>query len=1060
MQQLLTGYPLSPQQRRLLADHTAPTARAARLELSLDGPLDIARLRQALDQAVARHEILRTTFQRQPGMKFPFQVISDGVSIEWTTTDLRALEPARQQAQISQFRSPESASNLDQLPTVRAGLWKLSDTRHYLTLSISPLCVDSISLNRLAFELSSLYAHPEASLAEPVQYADYSQWRNDLLKNDDDQSREAKSFWGAPEFSSTPALLLPYQGKPACNEYFDARTLVIGISEPIRQKLDALAGPDIATLLLACWTALLSRLTGQSELVLSFSNQSSAPEALSESLGLFADRLPLYCSINAGDSIPSLADLLRANIAKILQHADYFDYENSATHPKIGFVVESRPQTLHSVDLKISVSTVDSPTDPLHAQLRCQVGKGDWVASLVYDPRVFAGDVPQAIVKHFENLLASVAHHSQSSVALLEILDEAERQRILVSFNQTADTTPLPDSIHQAFEKQASLTPDRPALRFEEHEFSYSDLNQRANQVAHFLKRHGVGANVAVGLCVERSAQMIIGLLGILKAGGCYVPLAPDNPKPRLAHQLKETAAPLLITQQHLLAQLPEFSGTTLCLDRDAGLLLQEPSTDPANSTQPDDLAYVIYTSGSTGVPKGVAVRHRNLVNYTTYMCRRLHLEKSEQGLHFATVSTISADLGNTCIFPALISGGCLHVIGYETAMAANLLTNYMAKHPIDVLKITPSHLASLLAVPEGNAILRLRCLVLGGEATRWELANRIIQSSDCRLLNHYGPTETTVGCCTFDVRAESVGSWNPATVPIGRPIANTKIFVLDDRLQPVPLGVSGELYIGGAGVAQGYLNQQQQTSERFVPDPFSPDRAARLYRTGDLARFLPDGNIEFLGRIDQQVKIRGFRVEPVEIESVLKKHSSVRQVFISTYEENPGDKRIAAYVVTSAYVKNDELKSFVAQYLPDYMVPTIVQIESLPLTANGKVDTRALPPPTRESEMKLGVAEPTNPTEQAVADIWTEVLGLERVGVNDNFFDLGGHSLIATQIIARIRNHFRVQLPLHGFLETPTVAGLAEKIAQCPVCETEDEQLAKLLAEIEGLSDAEAEQK
>lgn len=1055
MQQTLSGYPLSPQQKRLLACQAGSAARPARLVLQLEGPLDTARLRQALERVIAHHEILRTHFQRQPGMKFPFQVIKADANLDWTTTDLSSFDPPGQEVRVSEFGSSESFSAPDQLAAIRAALRKLTPTKYCLTLSISPLCVDWASLHRLVFELGSFYAQPDQTLGDAIQYADYSQWRNDLLKSEDEQDLKAKSFWSSPRFTSTPTLLLPYQGKPS-GDGADISTLAIDLAADAQQKLEALADGDIATFLLACWAALLSRLSGQSELLLSYLNSASSAEDLSESVGLFASSLPLYCAIDSADSVPSFATSLRGHLSEMLEHSEYFEHETSTADPKFGFVVESRGESFHAGDVHFFISALECPPERLYAQLRCKIGKESWVVSFHYDPRVFADDVARAMVRHFENLLHSVAESPRDGISFLDILDDYERQLVLVDFNNTADSTPQPESIHQAFENQAALTPHRPALCFGEQELTYAELDQYANRVAHYLNRRGVRANVAVGLCMERSAEMIIGLLGILKSGGCYVPLAPDNPKARLTHQLVETGAPLLITQERLLGQLPPFSGTILCLDRDASQLMQEPTFRPDNTTKADDLAYVIYTSGSTGVPKGVAVRHRNLVNYTTFMCRRLDLEKFGRGLHFATVSTISADLGNTCVFPALVSGGCLHVISYETAMSANLLAEYMAKHPIDVLKITPSHLASLLAVPGENAILRLSCLILGGETTTWELANRIIQSSECRLLNHYGPTEATVGCCTFDVRAENVSSWNPATVPIGRPIANTQIFILDENMQPVPLGVSGEIYIGGAGVAQGYLKQPQQTAERFVADPFSRDASARLYSTGDLARFLPNGSIEFLGRIDHQVKIRGFRVEPVEIEAVLKKHPAIRQVFISTYEENPGDKRLAAYVVTTSAVKNDELKSFVEAYLPDYMVPTILQIESLPLTANGKVDTRALPSPNRVGERARGEAEPTNPTEQAVAGIWSQVLGLKRIGIHDNFFDLGGHSLLATQIIARIRNHFRVQLPLHGFLETPTVAGLAAKIAECPACETEDEQLAKLLAEIEGLSDSE----
>lgn len=392
--------------------------------------------------------------------------------------------------------------------------------------------------------------------------------------------------------------------------------------------------------------------------------------------------------------------------------------------------------------------------------------------------------------------------------------------------------------------------------------------------------------------------------------------------------------------------------------------------------------------------------------------------------------------------------------------MSADLFRAYVAEHPIDVLKITPSHMNALLNASDAQGLLPRRYLFLGGEVCSWESVNRVTQTGDCSIINHYGPTEATVGCCTFTVRENDVSAWSPATVPIGRPIANDEVYILDGALDPVPIGVAGELCIGGVGLAKGYLNQPQQTAERFVKNPLSNDASARLYRTGDLARFLPDGNIEFLGRIDHQVKIRGFRVEPAEIEAVLKQHPGVTQALVISYDDKMQDKRLAAYVVPRKPTAAGELRDFLVGHLPDYMVPSaIVLLDSLPLTANGKIDRKALPAPETDSRQpKRDFVSPRNSDEETILAIWTEVLKVDGIGVIDNFFDLGGHSLLATQIISRIRKQFRVQMPLHSFLETPTVAGLAEKISQCPAAETGDEEMARLLQELEGLSDEEAE--
>jgi amino acid adenylation domain-containing protein len=585
---------------------------------------------------------------------------------------------------------------------------------------------------------------------------------------------------------------------------------------------------------------------------------------------------------------------------------------------------------------------------------------------------------------------------------------------------------------------------------------NYAQLNSRANQLAQLLRRKGVKPGVLVPLCLERSAEMIVALLGILKAGGAYVPLVPDHPKTRLAQQVADTHASVLITEQKFLPNLPAFAGEIVCFDRDAALIGNESAENPAPMATPHDIAYVIYTSGSTGIPKGVAVSHSNVVNYACFISQKLNA--AAEPLNFATVSTLAADLGNTAIFPALISGGCLHVIGYDTAMAADRFAAYIQRHPIDILKITPSHLGSLLTAAQGARVLPRRYLILGGELASWDLITRVQQAGTCKVINHYGPTEATIGCCTFDVGVNDVREWAPASVPIGRPIANAQAYILDKNMQPVPVAVPGELCIGGAGIAKGYLNQPQQTSERFISNPFSNSPADRLYRTGDLARFLPDGNIEFLGRIDQQVKIRGFRVEPAEIETVLKQNSVVKQAVVLARPEKD-EKRLVAYVIAtnkSSHLST-ELRGYLQERLPDYMVPSaVVLLDALPLTPNGKLDVAALPSPD-ELAVEHTLVAPRNQVEQGLTDIWRQVLGVEQVGVEDNFFDLGGHSLLATQVIARIRSTFHVQLPLRTLFDTPTVAGLAQQIAAFPQT-SEDEEVARLLQELEGLSDEEAE--
>jgi amino acid adenylation domain-containing protein len=598
--------------------------------------------------------------------------------------------------------------------------------------------------------------------------------------------------------------------------------------------------------------------------------------------------------------------------------------------------------------LSFAVEQISACNDHFRLKLSAVQSTDGLTLYFCYDSSRFTRESIERIVGSFQTLLAAAVANPDVPVSRLPLLPKAEQRHLIVDWNRTAAEYPRDKCLHELFEAQAALAPDRPALRFNDVLLSYRELNERANQMAHYLQSLGVGPDSLVGLCVERSAEMMVALLGILKAGGAYVPLNPDNPKPRLIQQL--TGAIALITEQKMLDQMPEFAGKTLCLNRDTHLWVNLPLTNPASQTTPENLVYVIYTSGSTGLPKGVAVRHRNLVNYSHFITQRLRLDQHSEGLHFGTVSTIGADLGNTCIYPALISGGCLHVIGYDVSTDAQRFARYTGQYPIDVLKIVPSHLQALLQSVEAKQVLPRKFLIMGGE-TLTPMLLETIQGLDasCEVFNHYGPTETTVGSLTLRLTDYNWKNSPSASIPIGRPIANTQVYILDALEQPVPTGVVGELYIAGDGVRAGYLNQAERTAERFVPNLFADDPSTKMYRTGDLARYLPDGNVEFLGRGDDQVKIRGFRIELGEIETVLAKRRGIKQAVVLAREDQRGEKRLLAYVVADREQGNSpqELRTYLKEQLPDFMVPSaILQLPKIPLTANGKVDRQMLPEP------------------------------------------------------------------------------------------------------------------
>ncbi|GAC1687379.1 MAG: hypothetical protein NVS9B5_25890 [Terriglobales bacterium] len=1000
-------------------------------------------------------------------MKFPFQVVHQTATLDWkelTWDDVHASsarsrdeDATNQKEIINSLLLEQSTFGLQQPPVVIARLIRIPrEDQHVLILSLSAMTTDSLSLNNLSIELLDEYFDHKKDQSDVLQYADFAEWQNDVLLKNDEEAQHAKQFWAQYDLASAPKLTLPFEIKAQSISAFTPQSLALPLSETF---FDQTSG-NPADFLLACWQALLSRLTGQTTPLIAYVSDGRSQEELKQAVGLFSKALPFQINFEQDLSFHDLLERVKQQRTHIIEWQDYFSSETTGEKLTVGFSVHEQLAKHTIGDLSWSVYDRRYSTHRFHIELRCTVEQDSWRAELVYDPDYFHAAAIRRLVSQLTMLFGAAAADPNAVVGTLPIVAENERQRVVVSFNRTAADYSRDKCIHHLFEEQAARAPDRPALRFKSETFSYGELNARTNQLAHYLRRRGVGPDVPVGLYVERSAEMILGLLAILKAGGCYVPLVPDSPKSRLAHQLKETAAPVVLTQSKLLEQLPEFGGDVVCFDRDRLKIGDEPRTNPERTSSHKDSAYVIYTSGSTGTPKGVDVRHSSLVNYSQFITRLLELEKHKESLNFATVSTISADLGNTCIFPSLISGGCLHVVSYETAMAPDCFAAYTFEHPIDVLKITPSHLATLLNSSEGAAVLPRKYLILGGEPLSWHLVAKIQHAGKCKVINHYGPTEATVGCCTFDIQENDVGMWAPATVPIGQPIANDEVYIVDAHLQPVPVGVPGELCIGGTGLAKGYLNQPTQTAERFVKNPFSTDAAARIYRTGDLARFLPDGNIEFLGRIDQQVKIRGFRVEPAEIESVLKQHPAVQRSAIISYEDKTGERRLAAYVVPTGALKEEQAREFLLQQLPEYMIPSaFILVDALPLTANGKIDVRALPSPEEaQSKRKRNYIAPQNPEQEKLLAIWTEVLKINQISIDDNFFELGGHSLLATQIISRIRNEFRVQLPLHSFLETPTIANLAEKISQCPVAESEQEEMTRLLQELEGISDEEAE--
>ncbi len=1063
------GFRLSLQQKHLWVHGlTGPAYRSIAM-LHLQGPLDPGRLRSAVTSVIERHEILRTTFQRQPGLKVPVQVVHDAMEPAWREVDLTGPLETEQRSEVRRIEVELSRRSVDleHGPVVDLTLLKLAKNEHRLFLAIPSLCADAPTMRYVAAEIAHFYGGGSSGIEEdPIQYADYAEWQHELLQSSDQAAQADRTYWREQESIAAPVLSFPFDAARADLEGSDEPDIFSLEPDALSSRLFSLSseiGHDPQLLLLACWGAFICRFTGEDTLRIAYGSNGRNHPDIQRAVGPYARTLPLVLSIDESLSLRELAGRVAASVREVESHQDRFaPAEEIRNDLHIGFEAGVKLVTFVTGELTITTESLWSYRDRIAVNLLSvhTDEEGEEKVNLHFqcDAEGSGAGVDDNVAHAFNRLLHDAVRNPDTPVSRLEIISQEKGKELLRTLSSRPLDYPRGRRVHEIFEEQAVLTPDALAVVSGETRWSFTDLNTRANRLASYLLKQGLRKGSPVGLLVDRSADMVAAMLGIIKAGGAYLPLHPDHPPLRLQTQLEQAGGSLVVTEESLLDRLSEFSGTIIALDRDAGAIASEAGENLAVEVGADDPAYVIYTSGSTGTPKGVVATHRNLTSYTYAVTDRLALKGETEPYHFALLSSITADLGNTSIYPSLLFGGCLHVISHETSIDGALFARYLAEHPIDVIKITPSHLGALIGTGGIENVLPRRTLVMGGEVLTWDLARRILSTGRCRLFNHYGPTEATVGALATAVELEEGMS---GTVPLGAPLGNSEIYILDRYLRPVPHGAVGEIYIGGEGVAAGYVNQPGETAERFIPHPFSSDPAARLYRTGDRARFLRDGPVEFLGRVDSQVKIRGYRVELREIEEVMKGHRGVDQVAVVVRDEEGGDGDLVAYVVASSGLKvaASELRAYAAERLPEYMLPSsVVMLDRLPLSPNGKLDRRALPAPEEERAAENFVP-PRSPLEETLAGIWRGVLRVERIGVHDNFFTLGGHSLLATQIVAQARSAFQVELPLRSIFESPTVAAMAAAIGDAASSASEEGDIASLLDDLENLSEEEAQQ-
>ncbi|WPB73702.1 amino acid adenylation domain-containing protein [Archangium violaceum] len=1035
--------PLSFAQQRLwFIEQLAPGGFAYNLPFvtRLKGRLDVAALERSLVELVRRHEALRTTFTRVDGQ--PVQRIASELALALPVERLEAV-PEGERGGMVRRRVEEEVRclfDLEKGPLVRATLLRTAAEEHVLVLVMHHIVCDGWSMGVLVRELASLYqafsSGAEPSLPPlPVQYADYSWWQREWLRG---EVLESQLGWWKQRLAGAPALLeLPTDRARPAVQTFQGATLPVrlpaALSGPLRE-LNRREGVTPFMTFLAAYQALLARYSGQTDLVVGSPIAGRTQREMEGLIGFFVNTLALRMESSGAVSFRELVLRAREACLGAYAHQDVpFEQLVNALQPvrdprraplfQVMFALQEPAPVLALPGVSSEEVSFETGLAKFDLTLFVRETADGWEALWEYNTGLFDEARVARMAAHYARLLEEALAHPEQPVSELPLLDEAERRRVLVEWNQTRTGYPRDACVHALFEEQVARRPDAVAAEYEGQCLTYAELERHANRIARHLRGLGVMPGTFVGLCAGRSLEMVAATLGILKAGGAYVPLDPAYPQERLAFMVEDTAVPVVLIQLELASKLPPVSARVVPLSWDT--FAHEREDGLGALVAPEALAYVMYTSGSTGRPKGVCIPHRGIVRL---VCDASYLEVTAED-RFIQMSNTAFDASTFELWGALLNGARLVGVSREVALSSRALATFLREKQASVMFVTTALFNQITAeFPE--AFQTVKTVMFGGEAADAKSIRRVLERGAPKHLVHvYGPTENTTFSTAFELKAVAEGA---VSVPIGGPVSNSDAYVLDERMQPVPAGVTGELYVGGDGLALGYLNRPELTAEKFVAHPFSTEPGAKLYRTGDLVRYLPDGNIEFLGRRDAQVKVRGFRIELGEIDAALVKHPSVGEAVVTARDEGLGGKRLVAYVVPASSSEPDdaELRAFLKQTLPEYMVPSaFVMLEKLPLTPNGKVDRKALPAPEAAGTERTGHVAPRTRMEQVLADIWAPLLKQQRVGAQDNFFELGGHSLLAAQVATRLREALQVELPLRVLFEAPLLEDLAARL-------------------------------
>ncbi|HKR15457.1 MAG TPA: amino acid adenylation domain-containing protein [Pyrinomonadaceae bacterium] len=996
------------------------------------GPLDTATFEKSLDEIVRRHEVLRTTFRTTEHSAE--QIIAPAQPVNVSHLDLSALPESEREAEAARLTAEEAMRPFDLAngPVLRVSLLRLAPEDQIILFTMHHIASDVWSMGVLVKELMALYSafaagQPSPLPELPIQYADYAIWQHECSQLP--ELAQHLEYWKKHLSGAPAALDLPADRPRPAVMSFHGAVQRLALPAHVSASLISLSRQENCTLfmtLLAAFQTLLHRYTGQVDLVVGTPMAGRNRSEIEGLIGFFVNTLVLRTDLTRNPSFKALLARVREVALGAAAHQDLpFEKLVEELQPErdlsrtplfqVMFALQNvRTEALALPDLQVVHAGATPAIAKFDLTLFMSEANGEIGGTFEYNTDLFDDSTIRRMIEHFQRLVEGIAANPDQRLLDLPLLTDAERYELLVKFNDTSAEYPSELCVHQLLEQQVLSSPATIAVAFKNERLTYQELNARANKLAHHLRSLGVGPEVPVTILMRRSVEMVVALLGVLKAGGAYLPLDPSNPRERLAAVLDEAQVSVVLTQEQL-GEWERFN------DLD--------SENLHCSTRPENLAYVIFTSGSTGKPKGAMIPHRGLVNYLSWCTKHYAVA---DGYGAPVHSPLGFDLTVTSLLAPLLAGRTVELLPEEEGVES-LGQSLRADRDFSLVKITPAHLEVLRNMFSDGSVPGTRAFIIGGEAlfdehtVFWQQ-----RAPGTRLINEYGPTETVVGCCIYEVPE---GSSNNGAVPIGRPIANAQLYLLDQEMQPVPTGVTGELYIGGDGLARGYLNRPDATAEKFVPHPFATNPGERLYKTGDLARFLGDGNLEYLGRIDNQVKIRGFRIELGEVESVLVQHPAVRETVVTIREDVPGDKRLVAYVTAAAEQPPavTDLRLHLRDKLPAYMIPSaIVVLDALPLTTNGKIDHQSLPAPDETgSDRANSFVAPRNLMELQLAEMWEEILNVHPIGLTDNFFDLGGHSILGLRLMARIQKQFDLDLPLATLFEGGTVEHLASIIRQ-----------------------------